>query len=84
MTECSFCAFVLDPIFKLFDATMNFNKEIFVGKLDIILKSDEKEKKGKELCKIVMKKFLPASDALLEMIVIHFNTVTCICSEISC
>src|SRR5436190_10487238 len=53
---------------------MNFNEEEFekcLKKLDITLKSDEKEHKGKELLKIVMKKFLPASDSLLEMIIIH-------------
>jgi len=40
-------------------------------KLEITLKVEEKELEGKALLKIVMRKFLPASDALLEMIVIH-------------
>jgi elongation factor 2 len=40
-------------------------------KLEIALKSDEKDLEGKALLKVVMKKFLPAGDALLEMIVIH-------------
>lgn len=66
--------FVLDPIFRLFDAIMNFKKaEIptLLDKLEIQLKGDEKELEGKALLKVVMRKFLPAADALLEMIVIH-------------
>ncbi|RHZ77584.1 hypothetical protein Glove_174g133 [Diversispora epigaea] len=72
--ERAFCMFVLDPIFKLFDAIMNFKKEEaskMIEKLDIQLKSDERDLEGKALLKVVMRKFLPASDALLEMIVIH-------------
>ncbi|CAH1757793.1 1863_t:CDS:2 [Entrophospora sp. SA101] len=72
--ERAFCMFVLDPIFKLFDAIMNFKKEEttkMLEKLEIALKVEEKELEGKALLKIVMRKFLPASDALLEMIVIH-------------
>jgi elongation factor 2 len=72
--ERAFNMFVLDPIFKLFDSIMNFKKEIafaMLEKLDITLKNDEKEMEGKLLLKTVMKKFLPAGEALLEMIVIH-------------
>jgi elongation factor 2 len=42
-----------------------------LAKLDIVLKGDEKELEGKALLKVVMRKFLPAADALLEMMVIH-------------
>ncbi|KAL7749619.1 translation elongation factor 2 [Sorochytrium milnesiophthora] len=72
--ERAFNMFVLDPIFKLFDSIMNFKKEqtaTMLEKLEISLKSDEKELEGKQLLKTVMKKFLPAGEALLEMIVIH-------------
>jgi len=72
--ERAFCMFVLDPIFKLFDAIMNFKKDEtakMLEKLEITLKIEEKELEGKPLLKTVMRKFLPASDALLEMIVIH-------------
>merc|ERR1712057_158259 len=54
-----FCKFVLEPIFKMF-------KLIMVG---VELKGDEKDLVGKPLVKTVMRKWLPASDALLEMIV---------------
>lgn len=70
----AFCMFVLDPIFKLFDAIMNVKKDVIptlLEKLNVELKSDEKDLEGKAMLKVVMKKFLPAADALLEMIVIH-------------
>jgi len=72
--ERAFNMFILDPIFKLFDSIMNFKKDTafaMLEKLDISLKNDEKEMEGKLLLKTVMKKFLPAGEALLEMIVIH-------------
>lgn len=72
--ERAFNSFILDPIFRIFAAVMNFKKEettALLEKLDIQLKGDEKELEGKPLLKVVMRKFLPAADALLEMIVIH-------------
>ncbi|KAF8461683.1 elongation factor 2 [Kalaharituber pfeilii] len=72
--ERAFNQFVLDPIFKIFSAIMNFKKEeipVLLEKLDIQLKGDEKDLEGKALLKVVMRKFLPAADALLEMMVIH-------------
>jgi len=70
----SFTMFVLDPIFKVFDAIMNFKKEDtakLLEKLHIQLKGDDKEKEGKELLKVVMRTWLPAGDSLLQMIAIH-------------
>lgn len=72
--ERAFNLFVLDPIFRIFKAVMNFNKDeiaTLLEKLDVQLKGDERELEGKPLLKVVMRKFLPAADALLEMIVIH-------------
>ncbi|CAN3356399.1 elongation factor 2 [Diutina catenulata] len=72
--ERAFNMFVLDPIFRLFAAIMNFKKDeipALLEKLEIQLKGDEKELEGKALLKVVMRKFLPCADALLEMIVIH-------------
>ncbi|KAK3834865.1 MAG: P-loop containing nucleoside triphosphate hydrolase protein [Linnemannia elongata] len=72
--ERAFNMFVLDPIFKLFDTTMNKKKEDVHGlleKLEITLKSEEKDFEGKLLLKTIMKKFLPAGEALMEMLVIH-------------
>lgn len=69
-----FCQFVLDPIFKVFDAIMNFKSDEIpklLEKLNIVLKGDDKEKQGKDLLKVVMRTWLPAGDALLQMIAIH-------------
>ena len=72
--ERAFNTFVLDPIFKIFDAVMNYKKDIIgpmLEKLDIKLGADERDLEGKALLKVVMRKFLPAGDSLLEMIVIN-------------
>lgn len=69
-----FNLFVLDPIYKMFDAIMNFKKEEtkkLVEKLEIKLSSEEKEMEGKPLLKRTMQKWLPAGDSLLQMITIH-------------
>jgi elongation factor 2 len=70
----AFCQFILDPIYKLVEAIMNGSKdkwEKMLKALNIVLKTEEKELEGKSLLKAVMRKFLPATDALLEMIVLH-------------
>jgi elongation factor 2 len=72
--ERAFNMFVLDPIFKIFDAVMNFKKDSIgpmLEKLEIKLAANELDLEGKALLKVVMRKFLPAGEALLEMIVIH-------------
>jgi len=72
--ERAFNQFILDPIFRIFAAVMNFKKEeipILLEKLAIRLKSDEMDLEGKALLKVIMWKFLPAADALIEMIVMH-------------
>jgi len=69
-----FNMFVLDPIYKVFDAVMNFNKETtakLIEKLDIKLQGDEKSLEGKPLMKVMMRRWLPAGEALLQMIAIH-------------
>lgn len=69
-----FCNFVLDPIYKVFKAIMDFKKEEItklLEKLNVVLKGDDKEKDGKNLLKVVMRTWLPAGDALLQMIAIH-------------
>ena len=53
---------------------MNYKKEeveTLLGKLEIKLTAEEKDLQGKALLKTVMRKFLPAADALLEMMVLH-------------
>lgn len=58
----------------MFDAIMNFKKEeaaAMLEKLDIKLDTEDKEKEGKPLLKAVMRRWLPAGEALLQMITIH-------------
>ncbi|TIB65694.1 hypothetical protein E3P78_00487 [Wallemia ichthyophaga] len=77
--ERAFNMFVLDPIFRLFDAIMNFKKDVthnMIDKLEIPLTSEERELEGKPLLKVVMRKFLPCGDALLEMCVINLPSPT--------
>lgn len=73
--ERAFNMFVLDPIYKIFDAVMKQKKDLIgpmCEKLDIKLTAEEKEiSDSKALLKTIMRKFLPAGDSLLEMIVIH-------------
>jgi elongation factor 2 len=72
--ERAFNMFVLDPIYKIFDAVMNFKKDAIgtlVEKLEIKLLPEERDLEGKALLKVIMRKFLPAGDSLLEMIVIN-------------
>merc|ERR1712198_390881 len=69
-----FCMFVLDPIYKMFKSIMDFQKETYdklLTKLGVKLEGDEKSLEGKPLLKTVMRKWLPAGDALLMMIAIH-------------
>lgn len=70
----AFTMFILDPIYKIFDAIMNYKKDEaarLIEKLNIKLKGEDKEKEGKDLLKVVMRTWLPAGDAMFEMITIH-------------
>ena len=72
--ERAFNQFILTPIFQIFNAVKNAKKDdiaTIVDKLEIKLTTEEKELEGKQLLKTMMRKFLPAADALLEMMVIH-------------
>jgi len=71
-----FCQFILDPIAKIFKTCMDNNIEeldqLITKGLNIRVSADEKEKlQGKDLLKVVMQRWLPASRSLLEMIATH-------------
>merc|ERR1711993_7601 len=69
-----FCQFVLDPIYKMFDAVMNFKKDQYeklLEKLSIKLSVEDKELEGKPLIKKIMQKWLPAGETMLQLITIH-------------
>jgi elongation factor 2 len=70
----AFCQFVLEPIYQLARAIMDGDKdktEKMMKTLQITLTTEDAEAQGKALLKVVMRKFLPAAEAILEMIVIH-------------
>lgn len=64
--------FILNPIYTLFDAVMKFNKEKTAKlmkklELDTKLTPEERELEGKPLMKAMVRKWLPAGDALLQV-----------------
>lgn len=66
--------FVLDPIYKIFDAVMNNKKDEIakvLEKLELKLPAEDRDKDGKQLLKSIMRTFLPAADCLLEMMILH-------------
>eukprot|EP00992_Anisonema_acinus_P002008 TRINITY_DN10572_c0_g1_i1.p1 TRINITY_DN10572_c0_g1~~TRINITY_DN10572_c0_g1_i1.p1 ORF type:complete len:841 (+),score=243.24 TRINITY_DN10572_c0_g1_i1:59-2581(+) len=70
----AFCQFVWDPINTLFDGVMNKKHEKvekMLNSLNIKLTNEEKDLVSKKRLKAIMQKWLPASDALLGMIVTH-------------
>eukprot|EP00164_Ancoracysta_twista_P000553 GFYU01000737.1.p1 GENE.GFYU01000737.1~~GFYU01000737.1.p1 ORF type:complete len:840 (-),score=296.51 GFYU01000737.1:90-2609(-) len=70
----AFCQFVMAPIQSVFDATMNEQNDKLnkmLDQLQVKLSNEQKELRAKPLLKAIMQKWLPAGDALLEMIVHH-------------
>ncbi|XP_060603483.1 elongation factor 2-like [Ruditapes philippinarum] len=71
-----FNKYILVPIYQVFDICKNSEDDnskaiAFAGKLGVKLTTEEKDLRGKFLLKTMMRKWLPAGDALLQMIVIH-------------
>jgi len=69
-----FTMFVLDPIYKMFDAVMGFKKDVYeklLEKLDIKLSVEDQELEAKPLIKKIMQKWLPAGETMLQLITIH-------------
>lgn len=67
-----FCYFVLKPIMRIIKTIRTKSKEeisSLITNMDIKLTTDEQNKVGKDLLKIVMQKFLPNANSLLEMII---------------
>jgi elongation factor 2 len=70
----AFCQFCLDPIYQLYDAVMNEKADKLakmLKALNLVMTPEEMEQPPKKLVKSVMMKFLPASDTLLQMIVMQ-------------
>jgi len=72
--ERAFCQLCMNPVHQIFKASMDDNVEkvsAMLEKLGLKLTPEERELTQKKLLKAAMTKFLPAADALLEMIVLH-------------
>lgn len=76
----AFVAFIMDPIMNMFTSVMNneLNKQgkpkalNMAANVGVTLTEEEKQTlTGKALLKRIMQKWLPAADAILEMIVVH-------------
>jgi len=70
----AFVQFILDPIEQMFDAIMTEKTkkiEKMLQAVGVVLKAEDAGLTGKLLLKRVMNKWLPAADALMEMIVMH-------------
>jgi elongation factor 2 len=73
-----FVQFIIDPIQRVFDACMKDRSKLdpLLVSMDIRLNEEEQSLLGKDLLKVVMQKWLPASEALLEMITTHLPSPT--------
>ena len=70
----AFCMNILEPLIKLARTVNTGKKEVYaplLEKLGIKLTAEEMETKGKILMRNVMQKWIDASDALIEMIILH-------------
>ena len=70
----AFCSNILEPLIKLANTVYSGEKKIYqplLEKLGIKLEGKELELQGKKLMRKVMQKWINASDALLEMIILH-------------
>lgn len=78
--ERGFNLFILTPIYNVFNTIMGSNEEkhakdpdivALTEKMGIQMKGESRDFKGKPLLRDIMQKFLPAAEALLEMMIIH-------------
>merc|ERR1711963_75924 len=69
-----FTNYILAPIYEIFNTCMNKSKEDalkLIEKIGVKLTSEDKDLETKQLLKCTMRKWLPAGNAMLQMIVIH-------------
>jgi elongation factor 2 len=67
-----FCQFILDPIIKLHKLVLEKGDyETMLTKLGVTLKAEDKKLEGKALLKRIMTTWLPASEAISEMVATH-------------
>ena len=76
----AFCQFIMSPICQLFTTIMNGETDKYTKmfkSLGIVLRGEDADLREKPLLKVVMRVFLPAAEALLEMIVLHLPSPHC-------
>lgn len=69
-----FVKYILTPIYHVFNTCMKSPKEkslALAEKMGVKLTAEDKDLEEKQLLKVIMRKWLPAGDAMLQMIVIH-------------
>lgn len=74
MNSRGFALYIMDPINQLFEAVLSDQTKKYkkmLKTLGVKLTVDDELETGKKLLKTIMQKFLPAADALLEMIIMH-------------
>jgi elongation factor 2 len=72
--ERGFALYIMDPIIKLFDHVYKDKKDKYLKLLEkwnIKLTPEDEGLSGSKLLINIMKRFLPAADALLEMFILH-------------
>jgi elongation factor 2 len=72
--ERGFCQFIMKPMITLFDAIRNKEDDVYwpiIEALNLKLTHEERDLVEKPLLKVVMRRWIPAGDALLDMIVEH-------------
>ncbi len=70
----AFVMFIMEPIVKISRACIEMNNELIdklLGTINVKLTSEEREQQGKKLLKTIMQKWIDASEAILEMMVVH-------------
>lgn len=69
-----FVQFILDPLYKVFDAIMKKDKEKLdkiITQMNIHLTTEQHTYTDKKLLKALMQNWMPAADALLETVILH-------------
>jgi elongation factor 2 len=70
----AFCSMILDPIMKLAYSVLDGKKDIYIPlieKIGLKLSGEEQDLTGKHLLRKVMQRWIMASEALLEMIILN-------------
>ena len=70
----AFVMFIMEPIVKISKACVEMNNEVIdklLGTIGVKLTSEERELQGKKLLKVIMQRWIDASEAVLEMMVEH-------------